>query len=334
LLPLCLFSSSPAVRKIAARDLAAYASTTAMIMYLAYLGGAEVEPNPLSTNFGKIKVGKTRYDMLAGFAPYIRLVWQEVPALLEPGRGLKKFQSGRIGEINALWNLVEAGRMKLSPIPATLTDQLAGMNVIGEEVSYEKEAIADQLLGGFSPMYSESILEAAEEYGLGQGFVRTIPECIGINTTTYDSTMIIAAEVRSLISELESDQEKFRKYIEEKEYGKAQEFARKNPKLSMGYDPRYGNYYSEPLRRLRAADREITSLEKMIDAVDADKTKLPEQKEQIIADLQRRIINIAQTAILSYDGAPEDILMQGGQEQPQQRFDVNKFDEYLPSFKK
>jgi len=334
LLPWCLASSSEAVRKIAARDLAAYASTTAMIMYLAYLGGAEVEPNPLSTDFGKIKVGKTRYDMLAGFGSYIRALWQTSPALVHPGEGLKKRQTGRTYEINALWNLVQAGRMKLSPIPAILADQLSGASVIGEEITYEKEDVIDQLVNGLMSMYPQTIIEAQEEYGLTGALIRTLPEAFGINTTTYDSTLMVANDVRSIISKLESDQEKFRKYIEEKEYGKAQEFARKNPKLSMGYDPRYGNYYSEPLRRLRAADREITSLEKMIDAVDADKTKLPEQKEQIIADLQRRIINIAQTAILSYDGAPEDILMQGGQEQPQQRFDVNKFDEYLPSFKK
>ena len=67
-------------RKVIARDLAEFYATGMGIMGMSKAGGAEVEMNWRSSDFGKIKVGNTRYNYWGAFQPMARLSGQMLPA--------------------------------------------------------------------------------------------------------------------------------------------------------------------------------------------------------------------------------------------------------------
>ena len=54
------------VRKEAMKSILGFVGSGLSLLGLAKLGGAEVEADPRSTDFGKIKIGNTRYDVWAG----------------------------------------------------------------------------------------------------------------------------------------------------------------------------------------------------------------------------------------------------------------------------
>ncbi|KKL86679.1 hypothetical protein LCGC14_1942360, partial [marine sediment metagenome] len=117
--PLQLLSSSSMVRKLAARDLAAFVGTGIGILSMAKLAGADVEMDPRSSNFAKIRVGPTRLDFWAGFQPIARYVAQAAT-------GERKSALGNIGEVS----LIETGtrflQSKLSPQAGAAVDIVHG----------------------------------------------------------------------------------------------------------------------------------------------------------------------------------------------------------------
>jgi hypothetical protein len=61
----------PRVRAEARRDLAGFVGAALMVATLAVANGAEVEKDPRSSDFLKLRWGNTRYDILGGFGQYI-----------------------------------------------------------------------------------------------------------------------------------------------------------------------------------------------------------------------------------------------------------------------
>lgn len=129
--PLSLFEADPAVRKLVARDLAALAGTMSTVIGLFNLiEEVDVEADPRSSDFGKLRIGPTRVDVLAGFQPIIRYTTQiatqqrkstttgEISTNLNPGETIGRFL-----------------RSKLSPQAGALLDQVAGSDFLGEEVT-------------------------------------------------------------------------------------------------------------------------------------------------------------------------------------------------------
>ena len=65
---------NPAIRVKLATDLVAWVGVTSMVVALAKMSGADVEVNPLSGQWGLIRIGRTRYDPWAGMRPVGRLI--------------------------------------------------------------------------------------------------------------------------------------------------------------------------------------------------------------------------------------------------------------------
>jgi len=126
-MPLLLFTSTPEVRKIVAGGLVRYVGTGLAIMGLAKLGGAEVEHNPLSTDFGKIKIGNTRYNYWGADQSMARMVAQMVM-----GKG-KATATGHIYTKRRAKTLTDFLRTKLSPLGGGVTDIIAEETMIREE---------------------------------------------------------------------------------------------------------------------------------------------------------------------------------------------------------
>jgi len=171
------------VRWMALKDMGKLIGFGASILWLASLAGAQVEKDPRSSDFGKIRVGNTRWDIWGGFQQYIRLLAQ-----LYKGE-TKSSSTGQIYELKGdkfpyktrLDQLGSFFRGKLAPVPGTAVDLLAGKNVVGEEFDPAKKAY--EL---FVPMIYQDIQEAWKEQGPKSILTVGVPSALGIGTTTYE----------------------------------------------------------------------------------------------------------------------------------------------------
>lgn len=172
------------VRIMALKDMGKVMLFGATVLGLAKAAGAEVEGDARSSDFGKIKVGNTRWDIWGGFQQYARLFWQ-----LRTGE-TKSSSSGKIYKLDGesfpyktrLDQLASFFRGKLAPVPGTIVDVLAGKNMVGEEFDIQKKA-ADL----FIPMIAQDIAEAWKEQGPKSILTVGIPSAFGIGTTTYEA---------------------------------------------------------------------------------------------------------------------------------------------------
>ncbi len=175
-LPLDLFTTTPAVRKVVARNLAAFVGAGMGIVALAKLGGAGTEESPISSDFGKIKIGNTRYDFWGGFLPYVRLVGQ----LITGKREVTK--TGEVVEINRKDIIDTFTRSKLGPIPGLVWDLAEARTFIGEELTAENapKILLEKLL----PMFITDIVDAIRDTGLLGGAI-ALPSILGVGVQTY-----------------------------------------------------------------------------------------------------------------------------------------------------
>jgi hypothetical protein len=79
------------------KDIGVFMGVMSSVLSLAYLGGANIELNPKSSNFLKIKTGKDTYlDLLGGYIQIIRTVTQVAT-------GEKKDRKGEIVKLGEKW---------------------------------------------------------------------------------------------------------------------------------------------------------------------------------------------------------------------------------------
>lgn len=159
------------------KNMAQYVGTGIAFLALAKTMGADVEIDPRSSDFGKIKVGNTRYDVWGGASQYIRVLTQIFKGQRKTGN--------EISELNTRSKVMTAGnliRTKLSPIIGFALD--AGVfheNVVGEKVEW-KDAYKLMI-----PMLYNDISEAAKDDkgGPSTATIAGLLSFLGIGAQTY-----------------------------------------------------------------------------------------------------------------------------------------------------
>ena len=127
-----------------------------------------------SADFGKIRTGNTRIDLTGGFQQYVRTAAQLAQGMAA-NTGLIKSDENT----NVLPNAIRFGRAKLAPLAATLTDMMAGKDVVGEEFGWGKEAA--QLM---QPLVLQDLEELIKE-DPGMALQGTALSAIGAGVQSY-----------------------------------------------------------------------------------------------------------------------------------------------------
>lgn len=151
-----------------------------------------VEWDPRSSDFGKVRSGNTRYDILGGFGQYIRFAAQFGPTAVTLGylpAERKSTRTGKISEItknkfpfkSPMMLPLDFGRSKLAPLPATAWNLIEGQDMIGGEYSF------DDILPGFMPLALQDTYDAIQEQGPRALMSTFIPATFGIGVQTYES---------------------------------------------------------------------------------------------------------------------------------------------------
>jgi hypothetical protein len=174
----------PAARKLALQSAATFATTATTILSLAAMAGAKVEQDPRSADFGKIRVGDTRYDILGGHQQNIRLAAQLLSGqkinsvtgqvqTLGPDRGF-----GKPSRLDLAYQFVEN---KENPVVALATKALRGTDQTGNPINIGNEAAKLAI-----PLNLQSTWETARNVGsIPKGVAMNVPGTFGVGVQTY-----------------------------------------------------------------------------------------------------------------------------------------------------
>lgn len=153
--PVYYTNLQPVVRKQALKSLFAFAGAVSTAIGLAKLAGADVQTDSRSTDFLKIKIGNTRFDVMGGFQQYLvaasRLISGEAISsttgkTITLGEGYKP-----LTRYDILGRMVES---KEAPIASFITVLLKGQDFTGQ-----KTAVKDEIASRFTPMVLQDLME-------------------------------------------------------------------------------------------------------------------------------------------------------------------------------
>lgn len=158
------------------------------VLSLANMFGAETEYDPRAADFGKIKVGDTRYDMWGGMQQYARIFAQTLSLSKKTAGGNEKslWEENRKGERGLFDSWQNFFRTKLSPVAGTVWDISSGKNVVGQDVTVETE------LWKLMPLIVKDAIQGAQEEGW-TGAAKILPSVLGVGVMSYGSDSSRAA---------------------------------------------------------------------------------------------------------------------------------------------
>lgn len=178
--PIKYAKMDPIVRKKALTSMAKLGAVATSVAMLAKMAGADVETDPRSSDFAKIKVDSTRYDILGGFGQYLTLGARLATNEKKNVKGDIVELGKKYGSDTRLDVLMNFLINKESPVASFVTDYLRGKNAIGEPFDAKKKAAES-----FIPLFLQDSTDLIKEEG-AKGVPMSIPGLFGVGMQTYD----------------------------------------------------------------------------------------------------------------------------------------------------
>jgi hypothetical protein len=177
-----LWQGNAATRKLIAIDYARFLTGMAAVYALGAMAGGEEEPDPRSSDFGKIKFGNTRIDPMAGLAQATTVSSRIITGRTKTAGGeIEKlrgedaaFGSGVTGVIGRFL------RNKLSPMVGTAINVASGSNAVGEKVT--PVSVARDMV---APLSVRDIGDVMQEHGVGPGTAMVMLSTLGLGVQNY-----------------------------------------------------------------------------------------------------------------------------------------------------
>jgi hypothetical protein len=180
-----LLDATPLVRKEAARDMITFFGAGIGALTMMKMSGAgDVNLDPRSSDFAKVRIGNTRIDPWGGFQPIARYIAQFI-------KNESVSSTGDVRELNRAVTLGRFAQSKLSPGPGLIIDALRGENFIGQETDFRTgDGLGAQAASRLFPLIAQDLYEAYKADGL-HGVAMTAPAFVGISAQTYTSVAAI-----------------------------------------------------------------------------------------------------------------------------------------------
>lgn len=167
------------MRKEIMRTVLSFLGAGSGILTMAALSGvAEVELDPRSADFGKLKYGETRLDIWSGYSQLMRFTAQLATAQ-------RKSVSGRVYDVNRRDIGIRFLQTKASPAAGLVNDLLTGESFLGEEMPPKSARSAwGQVYQRMAPLAIQDMIDATLEDG-PVGTVVSSVGILGIGVVTY-----------------------------------------------------------------------------------------------------------------------------------------------------
>ncbi len=180
--PYYYYKLDPYVRWEAIKDGLAFLSAGISILTLAKLAGADVGLDPRSADFGKIKVGNTRYDIWGGFQQYIVLLSRLLTGEMVSSTTGREFQLGEGYRATTRGDIIRRFfSYKTSPVTSFVWGLLEGKNSIGKKFD-----IPVEVLNRFIPMVISDFYDLIKDE---KSPAMVIPGVFGVGVQTYTPKM-------------------------------------------------------------------------------------------------------------------------------------------------
>lgn len=187
----------PAGRQEALQSLGSFAAVASVVLGAAAASGAKVETDPRSSDFLKIKVGDTRYDILGGFQQNLVFGWREISGEKKSSTtgAVTKFAKGlpdlfeknpapvtkTITSPNRVSIATDLAGNKLNPVLSSAKKLISGKDASGQPVNYVTEI--GQL---FVPISIQGTVQTISSTGsVPEGILKNAPDYFGISSQTY-----------------------------------------------------------------------------------------------------------------------------------------------------
>lgn len=170
-------------RKQATKNLLKIGGGTAGVLTIAnaLMPGA-VEWDPRSSDFGKIRVGNTRYDVTGGMGSIAVLaarLSQQSTKSATTGI-VSKLNTGEYGSQTGWDVLLNFGANKLSPASGMIRDILKG-----EDFNGNKLTVGNQIYQMYTPMIVRNSAEILNDPNSSNAIISIIADGLGISTSNY-----------------------------------------------------------------------------------------------------------------------------------------------------
>lgn len=143
----------------------------------------DVETDPRSADFGKIRIGNTRFDIWGGHQQFVRtftqvLLGERKSTVTGRVMSLNKDQYPFTTRQDVLYNFIEG---KFAPFPALIKEFMAGAKTFeGEDISPESV-----FWNKFIPMWIQDVVDAYKDGGLGITLAVAPAAFFGLGVQTY-----------------------------------------------------------------------------------------------------------------------------------------------------
>lgn len=195
-----LWGGTGRTRMLIAKEYAKSLAALGVMLGLGALAGASMEWDPRSSDFGKMRFGNTRVDLMAGLSQVTVLAARLFSGTKKTLRGdivpirdsyrLDADRKRGFGDDDASDVMKNFLRSKLAPIPASLTDVLSGENVVGNRVVPMEMTEKFPFIRGavpelFVPLSFGDIFKVMKENGVPAGSALTLLSLFGAGVQVY-----------------------------------------------------------------------------------------------------------------------------------------------------
>ena len=180
--PTTYITMPPKARKVAMRNMLAYIGFYVLIASMAkaaWPDDVEIEMDPRSTDFGKLKIkGKTRFDLGAGFQQVVRFISQFISG--ESKRGL------RINEESRKDILERFVRSKFAPMAGVSYDFITGKDFVGYPIKFDSlDSYQHELSKVAVPLYIQDMQTIYKQDGPTGILTSGLPAFFGVGVQNY-----------------------------------------------------------------------------------------------------------------------------------------------------
>ena len=176
-----LLHRDPVIRKAAARNLVAFfGAGSALLAGAKYSGLADVEMDPRSSDFGKIRIGNMRLNIWGTNQLLARTVAQ-----VATGQRFNR-QLGRTSPVSWQEPIKRYFQSGLAPEWSAVYDAMQGQTYLGEPLEWDIDTFKREAKNRLIPLAIQDIIEAVEEYGLAGGLTAPFT-LLGGGQQTYAS---------------------------------------------------------------------------------------------------------------------------------------------------
>lgn len=174
--------SSFARRQAAVNTVKVILGSAAIMQVANMLKPGSVEWDPRSSDFGKIKIGDTRFDVSGGMASIATLAVREIRGSTKTNGKVKSLTSNQFGMPTRLSVLEDFTENKTSPVLSTFIQWAKGQDFNGN-----KPTLASSAANLFVPLPITNYMSFKNDPNSANALVGVIADGLGIGTNTYST---------------------------------------------------------------------------------------------------------------------------------------------------